>query len=231
MKTIGLIGGMSWKSSIEYYRIVNEKIQNILGESASCKSLMYSVNFAEVEKLQLNDEWGKLNRLMANAAKKLYNGGADIIVLCTNTMHLCSNAIQDAVPIPFLHIADATGEKVAEKELKKVGLLGAKFTMQKDFYKNILKEKYAVETIIPNLEDQEEIHRIIYNELVLGKITSASKEKCISIIHRLQKNEAEGIILGCTEIPLLISQEDVKLPIFDTMTIHAEKAVEIATKS
>jgi aspartate racemase len=228
MKTIGLIGGMSWESSLEYYRIVNEKTKSLLGGFASSKCLMYSVDFAEIEALQHKGDWEKLNELMAEAAIKLHKGGADIIVLCTNTMHLCSQAIINAVPIPFLHIADATGEKIATKGLKKVGLLGTKFTMEKDFYKSLLKDKYEIETIIPNENDRAEIHRIIYEELVLGKINPASRAKYQTIINRLESNGAEGIILGCTEIPLLITQKDVAIPVFSTMTIHAKKVVEWA---
>ena len=230
MKVIGLIGGMSWESSLEYYRIVNEKTKDLLGGLSSCKCLMYSVNFAEIETLQHKDEWEKLNKLMANAAIKLYKGGADIIVLCTNTMHLCSDAIINSVPIPFLHIADATGEKINLRGLKKIGLLGTKFTMEKDFYKKVLRDKYGVDTIIPNENDREQIHRIIYEELVLGKIVPKSKNIYKEIIKHLQNNGAEGVILGCTEIPLLIAQEDVEIPTFDTTTIHAEKAVELAIK-
>jgi len=226
MKVIGLIGGMSWESSLEYYRIVNEKTKKLLGGLSSCKCLMYSVDFAEIEILQHQGDWEKLNELMADAAIKLYKGGADVIILCTNTMHLCNEAIINSVPIPFIHIADATGEKIATKELKKIGLLGTRFTMEKDFYKKILKNKYEIETIVPNENDRKQIHRIIYEELVLGKINKESREIYKEIIKRLQDSGAEGVILGCTEIPLLISQDDVDIPTFDTTTIHAEKAVE-----
>jgi aspartate racemase len=230
MKIIGLIGGMSWESSLEYYRIVNEKTKDVLGGLSSSKCLMYSVDFGEIETLQHQGDWEKLNELMADAAIRLHKGGADVIVLCTNTMHLCSEAIMNSVPIPFIHIADATGEKIATKGLKKIGLLGTQFTMEKDFYKDALINKYGIETIIPNEEDRKEIHRIIYEELVLGKINTESREKYKEVIKRLQADGAEGVILGCTEIPLLISQEDVEIPIFDTTTIHAEKAVEWALK-
>jgi aspartate racemase len=228
MKVIGLIGGMSWESSLEYYRIVNEKTKNVLGGLSSSKCLIYSVDFAEIETLQHQGDWEKLNELMADAAIRLHKGGADVIVLCTNTMHLCSEAIMNSVPIPFIHIADATGEKIATKGLKKIGLLGTQFTMEKDFYKDALIDKYGIETIIPNEEDRKEIHQIIYEELVLGKIKTESRERYKEVIKRLQADGAEGVILGCTEIPLLISQEDVEIPIFDTTTIHAEKAVEWA---
>ncbi len=228
MKTIGLIGGMSWESSAIYYELLNKKTNEILGGFTSSKCLMYSVDFAEIEALQHSGNWEALNRLMADAASKLYDGGADIIVLCTNTMHLCSNAISKAVPIPFLHIADATGDVIESAGLRKVGLLGTKFTMEKDFYKKFLHENYGIEIIIPRNEDRDKIHKIIYKELVQGIIKSESKDTYISIIKKLQDEGAEGIILGCTEIPLLISEDDVDVPLFDTTRIHAEKAVELA---
>lgn len=231
MKTIGLIGGMSWESSLEYYRIINEKTKELLGGLSSNKSLMYSVNFAEIEHLQHKNDWQTLDAIMAEAAEKLYKGGADCIVLCTNTMHLCAEMIQHKVPIPFLHIAEATGEKIKEQRLKKVVLLGTKFTMQMDFYKNVLKDKFKIETIIPQDDDQEDIHRIIYQELVLGHIKDSSREVFKDIIERQKQFDAEGVILGCTEIPLLISQKDIDIPIFDTTTIHAEYAVAWALKS
>lgn len=228
MKVIGLIGGMSWESSAVYYDIVNKSVKERLGGFSSCKCLMYSVDFSEIETLQHQGNWEKLNDLMADAATRLYKGGAEIIVLCTNTMHLCSEAIIKSVPIPFLHIADAAGEAIQSKNLQKVGLLGTKFTMEKDFYKRILIEKYGIKTIIPNEKEREEIHRIIYEELVLGEIKDDSRETYKTIIKNLQNEGAKGVVLGCTEIPLLISKGDVEIPIFDTTKIHAQKAVEWA---
>jgi len=228
MKVIGLIGGMSWESSLIYYKIVNEKVKEQLGGFSSCKCLMYSVDFAEIEALQKQGDWAKMDVLMADAADRLYKGGAEIIVLCTNTMHLCSTAIQETVPIPFLHIAEATAEAIVAQDLKKVGLLGTKFTMEKDFYKKVLADKYGIETIIPDMEEREQIHKIIYEELVLGTINDDSREVYKTIISNLEKRGAEGVILGCTEIPLLISNDDVNIPTFDTTTIHAAKAVEWA---
>ncbi len=228
MKTIGFIGGMSWESSLEYYRLANEKVKALLGGFSSCKCLLYSVNFAAIEALQHKGDWKTLDSLMADAAINLHKGGAEIIVLCTNTMHLCSEAISAAVPIPFLHIADATGEAIKVKQLKKIGLLGTKFTMEKDFYKQVLSNNYQIETIIPNEVDRTAVHRIIYEELVLGKINPESRATYKAIIKRLQNNGAEGIVLGCTEIPLLISQADVEVPVFDTTGIHVEKVVEWA---
>jgi aspartate racemase len=230
MKTIGLIGGMSWESSLVYYEIINKKIREILGGYHSCKSVMISVDFAEVETLQHKNDWEALNKIMADAAGKLQAAGADLIVLCTNTMHLCSDAIKSATDIPFLHIAEATGEAIIKKNFKKVALLGTRFTMEKDFYKTVLRDNYSIEVIVPPTEDRKKIHNIIYNELVHGRIREKSRRVYQNIIKDLEKAGAEGVILGCTEIPLLISNDDVDFPVFDTIRIHAEKAVELALK-
>lgn len=230
MKKIGLIGGMSWESSQVYYKIINEKIRDILGGFHSSKCVMESVDFSEIEKLQHNDDWNSLNRIMVESAKNLENAKADLIVLCTNTMHLCSEEIINNVSIPFLHIAAATGKKIKEQGISKVLLLGTKFTMEKDFYKKILKNDFDIEVIIPNEEDRDRVHKIIYEELVQGKILSESKKEYQRIITDSIKNGAEGVILGCTEIPLLIKGNDVTIPVFDTTTIHAESAVEFALK-
>ena len=228
MKTIGLIGGMSWESTQEYYRIINQKTKKDLGGLSSSKCVLYSVNFAEIEKLQHENDWQALDKLMAEAALKVFKAGAELIILCTNTMHLCSDAIKKAVPIPFLHIAEATGQQIKSKQLKTVGLLGTKFTMEKDFYKRVLKDDFNINTIVPDEEDKNEVHRIIYEELVLGQLKEQSREFYKTVINRMLQNGAEGVILGCTEIPLLISPDDVNIPLFDTATIHAEKAVEWA---
>ncbi len=225
MKIIGLIGGMSWESSAIYYQLLNEKVKEIKGEFASCQCLMYTVDFAEIHALQQQEDWDRLDAIMADAASKLYKGGAEVIVLCTNTMHLCSAAIKAAAPIPFLHIAEATGEAIKTQNLTKVALLGTKFTMEKDFYKKILADKYSIETIIPKAADRDAIHQIIYRELVQGKIEDTSREVYKKIIQQLKEQGAEGVILGCTEIPLLIKASDVDIPIFPTTNIHAEKAV------
>lgn len=230
MKKIGLIGGMSWESSLVYYEIINEKIREILGGFHSSKCVMESVDFAEIEKLQHKDDWHSLNKIMVDSAKNLENAKADIIVLCTNTMHLCSEEIIKNVNIPFLHIAVATGKKIKENKLKKVLLLGTKFTMEKDFFKKILKDDFDIEVIIPNESDRDIVHRIIYNELVHGKIETDSKKEYQRIINYSIKNGAEGVILGCTEIPLLIKDKDINIPAFDTTRIHAEAAVEFALK-
>ncbi|MEM9932682.1 MAG: aspartate/glutamate racemase family protein [Bacteroidota bacterium] len=228
MKTIGLIGGMSWESSLIYYELINKLVKERLGGFHSCKSLMYTVDFAEIEHLQHIGDWNALDLKMVDAAQKLEKGGADVIILCTNTMHLCAEAIRKSVTIPFLHIAEATGEAVQAQDLRKVGLLGTRFTMEKDFYKGILKKKFGIETIIPEEANREIIHDTIYEELVQGKIEDQSREKFKTIIKKLESEGAEGIVLGCTEIPLLIQQKDVDVPVFSTMEIHATKAVEWA---
>ena len=228
MKTIGLIGGMSWESSAVYYDLINKKVKETLGGFHSCKSIMLTVDFAEIQKLQHQEEWAVLDSMMAASARQLERGGADIIVLCTNTMHLCSSAIIDNISIPFLHIAEATGSEIKNKKLKKVGLLGTKFTMEKDFYKKYILDKFGVEVIIPSDMERVEVHNIIYQELVKGNIKNESREIYKKIIKNLEQRGAEGVILGCTEIPSLISDLDVDIPVFDTTTIHAEKAVEWA---
>ncbi len=230
MKTIGLIGGMSWESSQVYYEIINKKVKEALGGYHSCKNVMVSVDFAEIEELQHKNDWSALDKLMTNSAQALAAAGADLVILCTNTMHLCSEAIKAGIDIPFLHIADATGQEITSRNIKKVALLGTKFTMEKDFYKDILQKEYGIEVIIPPPEEREKVHHIIYNELVHGKINKASKIIYQRIIKSLEKQGAQGVILGCTEIPLLISKEDVDIAVFDTTKIHAEKAVEWALK-
>jgi aspartate racemase len=227
MKTIGLIGGMSWESSAIYYELINKKVKEILGGFHSCKSIMLTVDFAEIEKLQFEGDWKTLDKMMADAAKQLELAGADIVVLCTNTMHLCSDAIKQNITIPFLHIAEATAQEIQKQGIKKVALLGTKFTMEKDFYKSILIDDFNIEVLIPTEEERTVVHDIIYDELVQGMIKDESREKYADIINNLEKRGAEGVILGCTEIPLLISQPDVNIQVFDTTKIHAEKAVEL----
>jgi aspartate racemase len=230
MKTIGLIGGMSWESSLEYYRLINEKTKELLGGFHSSQCLMYSVDFAEIVELQHAGQWEALDDIMVYAAKKLEDAGADLLVLCTNTMHLCSPAIKAHTSIPFLHIAEATGEAIVSQGIRKVALLGTKFTMEKDFYKATLQDQFGIETLIPNEEERDQVHQVIYGELVKGKILDKSRETFKTIIGRLQREGARGVILGCTEIPLLISNTDVDIPVFDTTRIHAEKAVEMAIR-
>ena len=228
MKRIGLIGGMSWESSIVYYELLNKKVREILGGHHSCKSLMDTVDFDHIVKLQHEDRWEELDEIMVDSAKRLEKAGADMIVLCTNTMHLCTPAIKANITIPFLHIAEATGMEIVSKGIKKVALLGTKFTMEKDFYKQVLADQFGIEVIIPTDEEREQVHQIIYGELVQGEIKDSSREVYKTIIKNLENRGAEGVILGCTEIPLLISDSDVNIPTFDTTTIHAVKAVEWA---
>lgn len=228
MKTIGLIGGMSWESSVEYYRIINETVKEKLGGLHSAKCLMYSVDFHEIEVLQHQDKWKELTEIMIDAGDKLKSGGADFIVICTNTMHKMAEDIEKAVGLKVLHIAEATGEEIIKSGIKKVGLIGTKFTMEGDFYKKVLKDKYEIDVIIPEAEDREIIHNVIYEELCKGEINLESKEKYKEIIGKLSEKGAEGIVLGCTEIPLLIKQEDVNIKVFDTTTIHGIAAVEFA---
>ena len=230
MKTIGLIGGMSWESSIEYYRIINETTKAKLGGLHSAKSVMYSVDFAEMEVLQHQDQWTEAAKMLIDAAKKLETCGADFIVLCTNTMHKVADDIQANINIPFLHIADATAQLVKNSGIQKIGLLGTRFTMEEEFYKGRLSQKYGLSINIPNPQEREIVHRVIYEELVVGKILQNSKEQYIDIIQQMVKQGTEGIILGCTEIGLLIHQEDSQVPLFDTTRIHAEAAVEYALK-
>jgi len=228
MKTIGLIGGMSWESSAVYYELINLKVRELLGGFHSAKIVMVSVDFAEIEELQHKNDWEGLNHKMVNAALQLQNANADVVVLCTNTMHLCSEEIKKNISVPFLHIAEATGQAIIKHNITKVALLGTKFTMEKDFYKQIINN-LGIEVIIPNDKDRDRVHQIIYEELVHGKIVESSKEIYKRIIKDLESKGAEGVILGCTEIPLLITQNDVAIPIFDTTKIHAESAVIIAT--
>jgi len=230
MKTIGLIGGMSWESSAEYYRIMNENVKEKLGGLHSVKCILYSVDFDEIAALQHKGEWIELTKLMVGFARRLEDAGADFIVIATNTMHKMAEEVQGNIHIPLLHIADATGEKIIEKGVHRPGLLGTKFTMEEDFYKGRLREKYELEVIVPTDTDRNAVDEIIYNELCVGIITQASKENFQEVINGLVSNGADGVILGCTEIPLLISQEDVDVPLFDTTTIHSRAAVELALK-
>ena len=228
MKTIGLIGGMSWESSVEYYRLINEATRARLGGLHSAKSLMISVDFAEIEALQHQGRWEEAAVILATAAQNLERGGADFIVLCTNTMHKVADRIQTAVSIPFLHIADGTAEKIQACGLKKIGLLGTRFTVEEEFYKGRLRDKYGFEVIIPPAIEREIVHRVIYDELCLGLIRAESKAHYMDIMEGLVTAGAEGIILGCTEIGLLIQQQDSRVLLFDTTRIHAETAVEYA---
>lgn len=226
MKTIGLIAGMSWESSIEYYRIINETAKAKLGGLHSAKSLMVSVDFADVEILQQQGRWAEAAQMLVEVAKSLQKGGADFLVLCTNTMHKVADEIQERVNLPFLHIADATAQRVNGAGIQNIGLLGTRFTMEEEFYKGRLSEKYGLNVMIPNAQEREVVHRVIYEELVLGRIEPRSKAQYLDIIEQMVSQGAEGIILGCTEIGLLVQQTDSQVPLFDTTRIHAEAAVE-----
>ncbi|MEI6288798.1 MAG: aspartate/glutamate racemase family protein [Chloroflexota bacterium] len=226
MKTIGLIGGMSWESSVEYYKIINETIHQKLGGLHSAKSIMISVDFAEIEVLQHKGNWPEAGKILITAAENLEKAGADFIVICTNTMHKLADDIQSQVHIPILHIADATARQVINAGMKKICLLGTRFTMEENFYKGRLTDKFDLEVIIPGENDRTVIHRVIYDELVLGQIRAESRENYLSIINKMVSSGAEGIILGCTEIGLLVKQEDCPIPLFDTTIIHAQAAVE-----
>ena len=230
MKVIGLIGGMSWESSAEYYRIINEEVKRRLGGLRSGKILMYSVDFHEIEELQHEGRWEEATELMIDAAKRIEKGGADFLLICTNTMHKMAPDVQKAVNIPLLHIADATGEQIKSLGIQKVGLLGTKYTMEQDFYKGRLVSKHSLDVVVPEEGDRNIIHEVIYEELCLGVILEKSKNEFCRIINSLAKQHAEGIILGCTEISLLIKQTDSMLPLFDTTEIHAQKAVEFALR-
>ena len=225
-----MIGGLSWESSQIYYRILNEKVNAALGGFHSAKCVLESVDFAEIEKLQAKDDWAAMDQHMIKAARNLENAKAELIIVCANTMHMCSKAIIENINIPFLHIARETAKAIEVAGLKNMLLLGTKFTMEKAFFKTILQQEFGIEVIIPNSSDRDRIHSIIYQELVQGKIHSQSKEIFKQIISKAVNDGAEGVILGCTEIPLLIQSRDVDIPIFDTTRIHAEAAVDFALK-
>lgn len=227
MKMIGLIGGMSWESTALYYRIINEQVKQQLGGLHSARSLMYSVDFHEIEKLQAAGEWQKAGEILAEAAVSLEKGGADFIVLCTNTMHKVAQQITDAVSIPLLHIADATAQRIRQTGVKKVGLLATAFTMEQEFYKGRLNQS-EIEVLVPDAAGRKVVHDIIYQELCLGVIRDESRAQYRKIIAELVEQGAEAIILGCTEITLLVKAEDASVPLFDTTLIHAEDAVKLA---
>jgi aspartate racemase len=228
MKTIGLIGGMSWESSLEYYRIINDAVHQRLGGFHSAKCILVSVDFAEIEELQYQSRWDEAAEQMTAAARQLQAAGADLVVLCTNTMHKSAPSIQAAVSIPFLHIADPTALAVKAQQIQIVALLGTQFTMEQDFYRGRLQQQHGLTVLIPDLADRQIIHRVIYEELVQGIIRPESREAYRGIIQKLIDQGAQGIILGCTEIGLLVKQADASVPIFDTTLLHALAAVEFS---
>jgi aspartate racemase len=230
MKTIGLLGGLSWESSAVYYRLINEMVREKLGGTHSAKIIMYSVDFAEFDTLQHQGEWEKLTGLMIDAGRRLKGGGADFMVICTNTMHKMADEVEGQVGLPLLHIADAAAAGIRKSGRRKVALLGTKFTMEQDFYKERLARNHGINVLVPAPAEREAVHAVIYGELVVGKVLAASREKIAGIIRRLQGMGAEGVVLGCTELPLLIKQADCDIPVYDTMSLHAAAAVEYALK-
>lgn len=231
MKVIGLLGGMSWESTVTYYQLINHKIKAKLGGLHSAKICLYSIDFAELEQLQRQGKWDEAGALLAKAAQKIEAGGADFLVICANTMHKVAEQIQSAISIPVIHIVDAAAEQLLRNKVQKIGLLGTKFTMEEDFYKSRLLQKYKIATIIPSPSQREAVHSIIYDELCMGIINPDSKKVYLNIIDDLSQQGAEGVILGCTEIPLLIQQQDTTVPLYDTTTLHAEYAAYLALDS
>ncbi len=228
MKTIGMLGGMSWESTSTYYRAINEGIKARLGGLHSAKIAMFSVDFDEIEVLQHVDDWDGTAVILADAARKVQAAGADFLLICTNTMHKVAPEIEAAIDIPLLHLADATGRRLQEAGIGKVGLLGTRFTMEQDFYKQRLIDGFALDVLIPKAEEIEVIHKVIYEELCLGKIVDASRDYYVQVIENLKSRGAEAVILGCTEIASLVQQEQACLPLFDTTTIHCQEAVDYA---
>lgn len=229
MKTIGLLGGMSWQSTASYYKAINQGVENALGGLHSAKICLYSVDFDEIEKLQHQGLWHETSKILSKAAQSVEAAGADFVLICTNTMHKVAPQIEAAISIPLLHIADATAEKLSLDKVRRVGLLGTKFTMEQDFYKGRLTEHFAIEVIVPTTEQQQLVHDIIYSELCLGTITDESRQHYLKIIKELHARGADAVILGCTEIALLVAQSDTQVPLYDTTAIHAAQAVKIAT--
>ncbi|MFH1037458.1 MAG: aspartate/glutamate racemase family protein [PVC group bacterium] len=234
MKTIGVIGGVSWVSTAEYYRLMNEMVMDELGGLHSAKILMFSIEFGDFskqERLADQGNWGPLRETMIDAAQRLQRGGADFIIICSNTMNSTADIIAENVKIPVIHIADATAEAVNNSGIKTIALLGTKYTMEQDFYRDRLEKKFGLKVVVPNEAERDYINAVIFDELCAGKFYDKSKEGYVQIINRLVNEEgAEGVILGCTEIPLLVKQEDVSVPVFDTTKIHAEAAVKYALK-
>lgn len=228
MRTIGLIGGMSWESSLEYYRLINETVKARLGGRHSADCLMYSFDFEDIEPLQSRGEWDEATRLMIGAAQRLEKGGASCIVICTGTMHKMADAVQAAVDIPLLHIADATAAAAQAQGIQCVGLLGTIYTMTQDFFIGRLRNKFGLDVIVPDDAAKQVVNRIIYDELVLGTIKPESRRTYVEIIGELAQQGAQGVILGCTEIGLLIKPQDSPIPVFDTTRLHAEAAVDFA---
>jgi len=227
-KVIGMLGGMSWESSAEYYRIVNQRVQERLGPTTSARCLLWSFDFAEMEALQHRDRWDDATTLMVDAARLLEVAGAQVLVICTNTMHLMAQGVEAATTIPLIHVADPTAERIRAVGFRRVGLLGTAFSMERPFYRQRLHDRHGLDVLVPQAEDRATVHRIIYEELVDGRVEPASREAYRRVIARLVDRGAEGIILGCTESMLLVRPEDSAVPLFDTTTLHAEAAVAMA---
>lgn len=230
MKTIGLIGGMSWESTVSYYQAINQRIRVKLGGLHSAKIILHSVDFQPIETLQHQGKWNELGVILADAAQGVELARADCVLICTNTMHKVAEQVEQAIGIPLLHIADATAEVLLKNNVTKVGLLGTRFTMEQDFYKQRLTSKYGIDVVTPDEHQRNDVHHIIYHELCLGQIKQSSKNRYREIIDQMAENGAQAVILGCTEIALLISQQDTPVPLFDTTQIHAEAAVSFALK-
>lgn len=230
MKTLGLIGGMSWESTIPYYRQINQSVKHALGGLHSAKVIIYSVDFHEIEALQRSGDWDQAGQILAQAAQSLQRAGAEMLVLCTNTMHKVAIAIEDAVTIPLLHIADPTAQEIKAQGLQKIALLGTRFTMEQAFYKERLQKRHGLEVLIPPPEDRDIVHRVIYEELCLGTINSSSQQDYIRIMKDLVQQGAQAIILGCTEISLLVQAEHASVPLFDTTALHARAAAAWALR-
>ena len=230
MKTIGMLGGMSWESTATYYREINDGIKQNLGGLHSAKICLYSVDFDEIEKLQHTDDWDTAAMVLADGARKIEAGGADFLIICTNTMHRVASEIEQAISIPLLHIADATALELKDDNITRVGLLGTRFTMEHNFYKSRITELFGIEVLVPEPDERTLLHAIIYDELCLGKIENTSRQQCLEIISRLFARGAQAVILGCTEIALLISQDHTNIPLYDTTVIHANQAVSYALK-
>jgi aspartate racemase len=228
MKTIGLIGGMSWESTVSYYRLINEGVREALGGLHSAEILMRSVDFGPVEELQREQRWPEAAEFLSRSALVLQGAGADLILICTNTMHVVADRVESAIEVPLIHIADAAGRELVQAGINKAGLLGTRFTMSKDFYRSRLKDKFGIEVLVPTAAGQKYVDSVIYNELCIGELRRESKIEFLRIIEDLANAGAEGIVLGCTEIPLLIGPGDADLPIFDTTELHAKAAVRAA---
>jgi aspartate racemase len=228
VKTIGLLGGMSWESTLEYYRAINQGVKSALGGLHSAKIILYSVDFAPIEKMMQARDWTGTAALLSDAARRIQGAGADFLVICTNTMHIVAPDIQKAIDIPLLHIADATADILVQNNIQTVGLLGTAFTMEQSFYRHRLMDSYGLKVLVPDEEDRQTVHQIIFQELCLGDIMPDSKATYLRIIQELAERGAQAVILGCTEIGMLVSQSDTRVPLLDTTAIHAQKAVSKA---